>query len=218
MSFILDALRKVDRERPAEGSNGTSFTGAPTSTQDPGRRRREVTVMTSIAVASAVLTAVAFMLVSRSSNEARNPSVDAAAPSDARLDTTPPAIELQPVRRELPPVPRRPLETALADAPAESEVVERREFVEAASDLASPEPPPSDEAPGPEDPGKDADPSPARPQLVLQGTSFINGIAVAVINDRRVFEGDTIEGAVVIRIDERSVELEFEGRRFTISL
>lgn len=56
------------------------------------------------------------------------------------------------------------------------------------------------------------------PHLVLQGTSVINGRPVAVISDRRVFEGDHIEGARVVRIQERSVELEFEGSRFTLSL
>jgi hypothetical protein len=218
MSFILDALRKVDRDRPAEGSNGTSFTGAPTSTEDPGRRRREVTVMSSIAVASAVLTAVALMLVSRPGKEARNPSVDAAEmPSEARLDSAPPVRELPPATRELPSAPPRPEETSIAPAAADTAVAERREFVEVRRELESQEPSQADEAPPPETEAED-EPSPALPRLVLQGTSFINGIAVAVISDRRVFEGDTIEGAVVIRIDERSVELEFEGHRFTISL
>jgi hypothetical protein len=63
-----------------------------------------------------------------------------------------------------------------------------------------------------------ADPPPELPRLVLQGTSVLGGKPVAVVSDRRVFEGDTIEGAVVIRIEERSVTLEFEGRRFTLTL
>ena len=33
-----------------------------------------------------------------------------------------------------------------------------------------------------------------------------------------VFEGDRIEGALVVRIGEREVELELDGRRFTLSL
>jgi hypothetical protein len=53
---------------------------------------------------------------------------------------------------------------------------------------------------------------------VLQGTSVLDGRPVAVVSDRRVFEGDTIEGAIVIRIEERSVELEFQGKRFTLTL
>lgn len=56
------------------------------------------------------------------------------------------------------------------------------------------------------------------PELVLQGTSVIGGNAVAVISDRRVFEGDRIEGAVVVRIGEREVELEVDGKRFMLRL
>ena len=56
------------------------------------------------------------------------------------------------------------------------------------------------------------------PDLVLQGTSVIGNNAVAVISDQRVFEGDRIEGALVIRIGEREVELELDGRRFTLRL
>jgi hypothetical protein len=54
------------------------------------------------------------------------------------------------------------------------------------------------------------------PELVLQGTSVIEGKPVAVVNDQRWFEGDTIEGARVARISDRLVELEFEGKRFVL--
>jgi hypothetical protein len=56
------------------------------------------------------------------------------------------------------------------------------------------------------------------PELVLQGTSVIDGAPVAVINDQRVFEGDSVEGARVLGIEERAVELELEGVRFRIQL
>jgi hypothetical protein len=70
-------------------------------------------------------------------------------------------------------------------------------------------------------PGREGaeDPLPGHfPKLVLQGTSVIDGAPVAVISDRRVFEGDSIDGARVVEIEERAVTLEFEGRRFTLSL
>ncbi len=54
--------------------------------------------------------------------------------------------------------------------------------------------------------------------LALQGTSVIDGKPVAVVNYQRVFEGDIIEGARVIKILDRAVELEFQGNRFTIRL
>lgn len=56
------------------------------------------------------------------------------------------------------------------------------------------------------------------PTLVLQGTSVLDGNAVAVISEKRVFEGDWIDGARVVAIREREVELEFEGRVFTLRL
>jgi len=54
------------------------------------------------------------------------------------------------------------------------------------------------------------------PELVLQGTSVVDGKSIAVVNYQRLFEGDTIEGARVIRITDRFVELEYEGKRFTL--
>jgi hypothetical protein len=55
------------------------------------------------------------------------------------------------------------------------------------------------------------------PKLVLQGTSVVDGKPIAVVNYQRLFEGDTIEGATVIRITDRSVQLEFEGKTFTLT-
>ena len=54
--------------------------------------------------------------------------------------------------------------------------------------------------------------------LVLQGTSAIEGRAVAVISEQRVFEGDRIDGALVLRIMEREVELEYKGELFRLQL
>ena len=56
------------------------------------------------------------------------------------------------------------------------------------------------------------------PKLTLQGTSVIDGQPVAVVNYPRVFEGDLVEGARVVKILDRAVELEFKGERFTIRL
>jgi hypothetical protein len=66
--------------------------------------------------------------------------------------------------------------------------------------------------------GEEAEHPGGLPRLVLQGTSVIDGKPVAVVNYQRVFEGDFIEGARVIKILDRAVELEFEGNRFTIRL
>jgi hypothetical protein len=41
---------------------------------------------------------------------------------------------------------------------------------------------------------------------------------VAVINKQKLVTGETISGARVIRILDYQVELEYQGRRFAISL
>ena len=69
-----------------------------------------------------------------------------------------------------------------------------------------------------EEPMESGESDVAIPSLVLQGTSVIDGNPVAVISDQRVFEGDLIEGARVVRIGEREVELELEGKRFVLRL
>jgi hypothetical protein len=124
-------------------------------------------------------------------------------------------------------------EPAPAASPAVQEVVELpvRELVIPEEEVAAPEVSAPERAPDPparnpvaaeplEASSEPAPPAPSPrepPRLVLQGTSVLDGRPVAVVSDRRVFEGDIIEGAVVIHIDERSVELEFEGQRFTLT-
>mgnify|MGYP005679559407 CR=1 FL=1 len=45
-----------------------------------------------------------------------------------------------------------------------------------------------------------------------------DGKPLAVVNDRSVAEGDTVNGAKVIRIGNFSVEMELEGKRFSVSV
>ena len=54
------------------------------------------------------------------------------------------------------------------------------------------------------------------PNLVLQGTATVEDRHVAIVNYQRVFEGDIIEGARVVKILDRAIELEFSGRRYTL--
>jgi hypothetical protein len=76
--------------------------------------------------------------------------------------------------------------------------------------------------PGPTEPDEAAsedalgEPPVGAPELALQGTSVVEGRPVAVVNFQRLYEGDTIEGAKVIRIMDRIVEMEFDGKRFVI--
>ena len=84
----------------------------------------------------------------------------------------------------------------------------------ASAGLVAPEVPDRDDGAD----GTDQQPPSELPPLVLQGTSVIDGVPVAVVNYQRLFEGDVIEGARVVKILDRAVELEFKGTRFTLRL
>jgi len=202
MSFILDALRRVDQENRDLGEVVPPVAAIEKLRNERVRRRRsQFAAMAAIALASAVATALLLRQMS--------PAPDSpAAPAPAQQTHT--AVET------VVESPVLEIETPRTEASA---VVPKR----------APEPPKtsSERAVPPERPERaepDVTPSPVThepatlPRLVLQGTSVLDGKPVAVVSDRRVFEGDIIEGALVIRIEERSVELEFKGQRFTLTL
>lgn len=227
MSFILDALKKVERDkRHSEGSQIESI--AVARARFGGHQR--VLSMAAIAVGSALLTAaaVSFLISNRQGT-----------------DTTATAPVALPEPREL-EAPREPKELDTPPAKLESPVVvaTKQASMKSRDPVPEPEPDSIEEAPhhssqpirlvgrervllnalSIEVPAgsfdhDDAEPLPSDfPDLVLQGTSVIGNNVVAVISDQRVFEGDRIEGALVIRIGEREVVLELDGRRFTLRL
>lgn len=200
MSFILDALRKVDQENRHSGEVVPPVAAIEKLRKERVHRRRQFAAMAAIAVVSAAATA----LLLRQPHPPHEP-----APAFA-------------------PAPQAAVVEGVVDTPIEespTQDVQVPESVPPPQPLAESAAPPEIDAP---DPSQDdapapvaaveAQPSPEPPRLVLQGTSILDGKPVAVISDRRVFEGDLIEGALVIRIEERSVELEFEGERFTLTL
>ena len=56
----------------------------------------------------------------------------------------------------------------------------------------------------------------APPAFVLQAISERDGHPVAVVNERLLREGDSIDGARIVRIARDEVELELGGRRLTL--
>lgn len=56
-------------------------------------------------------------------------------------------------------------------------------------------------------------PRPAQPTFTLQAISEREGRPVAIVNDRLLREGDSIDGARIVRIAKDEVELELAGRR-----
>ena len=257
MSYILDALKKVDRDsHDREGVR----TRRALAISRARLFRRNLLWMSLIAAASAGLTAVLVsMLVRREPPPPAEASAAATLPASppSSLASTGPPLDRRTGAAEPASSPKAPVPT-LSDARAERADTEPEFVVEpeavgergeraddpeaedvatepAARDVepaAAPVVPhvrvvgresaalaaarPVVDAMAPDEPEAEA---PANaPELVLQGTSVIDNKAVAVISDQRVFVGDFIQGAVVVRIGEREVELEFEGQRFKLRL
>ncbi len=88
----------------------------------------------------------------------------------------------------------------------------------------------AESAPKPERTATESAPQPAPPAPSvllppadtshLKISSIMNGSggALAIINGRPVREGETVAGAKVLRIDNRTVEVEIDGRRATVGL
>ena len=56
------------------------------------------------------------------------------------------------------------------------------------------------------------------PKLVLQGITYAKDGSDAMINNQTVHEGDDIEGARVVTIENRRVKLDFNGHEITLRL
>ncbi len=226
MSFILDALKKIEEDkRRGEAHQATDVLAVGRSR---GPSSRFVVVTVAIALASAALTAT---LLLRRPTSLGDSTVTGEPPAPLAKETAvaapPPSVPVtssplaRPQKKTSPAAsPESSPEPVAADPEPEPAAAFRLVGKESprlyggyppASEVAE------DGAPG-ESIG-DEEPLPGHfPKLVLQGTSVINGEPVAVINDQRVFEGDHVEGARVMGIEERAVELELEGLRFTIRL
>jgi hypothetical protein len=98
------------------------------------------------------------------------------------------------------------LEAALNAETAAVEGSADRRAAPAAERRGAAKPAPSASPAAPEEP----------PSLRLEGISAADGKPVAVINGSRVFEGDSVDGARVVRIVPDSVVLDFGGRRITL--
>jgi hypothetical protein len=224
MSLILDALKKLEREKGA-GDSGVVVVGTVPWGEAGARRHRGRLAAAAVLVLLLVALGAWWMT-------GRKPA--AVEPATA-TETTKPAA----------PAPR-----TLGDDPVPAQVVRPPA---SASALPAPQPaatplvPPTPrlgEPPGslagrpatetaagaPTEPAAQAAPSehvpepgpartaghPAVPELRLTAISARDGQPVAIVNDRLVREGDSFDGVRVVRIGEAEVEVEIRGRRHVL--
>ena len=196
MSLILDALRKLEREKGAHEPGVLVVGSVPWGERSRMRR----VLLGAGAVLALSLAVLAGWLMRR----------DTTSPAVARPDTAAPtpAVAVSPAPTLLPPTPS-PL-AAAEDEPTPSPPIRlsKPPVVERSVAVAPPEaatPSPSVAAPA-------AAPT-AEHELRLSAISQRDGKPVALINDRLVFEGDSFDGVRVIRIGDTEVEVEVKGQR-----
>ena len=214
MSLILEALKKLDREKQAP-DRGVVVVG-PAAWSSPGDSRFTTSGAVLVVGALALGGAAGAVWLARRPEPAAAPSQPAArtqsaAPAPAVVPA-PPAVAAAPatatrsraargtppaagVSTEAAPAPARP-----AEEPADAASLSGETETAAATATG--------EAPA----KKPARRGPA-PDFELQAISAQNGQPVAVLNDRLVREGDSFDGVRVLRIGADEVEIEVAGRR-----
>lgn len=200
MSLILDALKKLEREKGA-GDPGVVVVGSvPWGERDRSRRPRRLALA---GVGVLALAALGALLLRPAAAPQGAPSASVATPPT-------PAAARSPLPRPR-PVPRA---TPLAvPAPAPSPRLSTTS--PATTDPAVLEPPAATLAASPV-PAPAVAAAPSRPPLRLTAVSVQDGRPVAIIDDRLVREGDRFDGVLVLRIGEAEVEVEVDGRRETL--
>jgi hypothetical protein len=213
VSLILDALRKLEREKGAH-EPGVLVVGSVPWGERSRTRRLLLGAGAVLALALAVLAGWLIRSTPTLPDAARPAAVSptpvaasvAATPVPATPSPTALAQEEQappapPLRLSHPPVVERPATDPDRAAAAEEQ---GPEAVTPTPSVAAPAP---SAAPA-------AAPSPTVPDdLRLSAISRRDGKPVALINDRLVFEGDSFDGVRVIRIGEAEVEVEVKGQR-----
>jgi hypothetical protein len=237
MSFILDALKKLERQKQKD----RDASGEGAIIMEGGRRWGETRRRLSVGWGGITLAVAALIVATVALYQSR--SVEAPAPTDSEpvelstqaetgeVDSPPSASLPTAVRDELGSEDRTPDRVLVPPEQAQTVPLEETEPEES-------EPSPEEEIetgppvrlvgsgttdstrPEPGEPSEDVSREipEGLPELVLQGTSVVDGKPIAVINYQRLFEGDVIEGARIVEIGDRVVELEFQGKRFVIEL
>jgi hypothetical protein len=209
MSLILDALRKLEREKGAQEPGVLVVGSVPWGERS---RLKSLALRAGGVLALALAVLLGFLLrrgpagppplSTRTATPAPQAAPAASASSTPVQIAGPPRSE--PRASITPPPQRTRLAPDAASAPA------RPASVVPLTGDAREAPPAEASADSPPAPAARATPS---GELRLTAISERDGKPVALINDRLVFEGDSFDGVRVIRIGVAEVEIEFKGQR-----
>lgn len=191
MSLILDALRKLEREKGSHEPGVLVVGSVPWGERSRTRRL----LLGAGAVLALSLAVLAGWLMRRD-----------AAPSAVALPATAAPTPLATASVAPTPVPPTPAPLAVEDEPAPAPPIRLSKPPVVEQPATAPERASESQAP--------TTPSPAvAHDLRLSAISQRDGKPVALINDRLVFEGDSFDGVRVIRIGDAEVEVEVKGQR-----
>jgi hypothetical protein len=190
VSLILDALKKLEREKDAREPGVLVVGSVPWGAR--AHSYRPLALVLAGAGLAALLAWAAWPR-DRAPRPATVPSPADASPAAARVPTTPP-----PAPAVAPPEPRRLVVPSPAAEPAEVPPPERAAAT-GETPAGAPLPP--------------AAAAPAKDDLRLNAISQRDGRPLALINDRLFFEGDSFDGVKILRIGEAEVEVEVHGKR-----
>jgi hypothetical protein len=187
VSLILEALKKIEREKDV-AARGFSVHAA---TPWPSRHRGPLGLVVGGLLLVAAGVAAGFYV-----RTGTTPAERSAAGASAST-AVPPAS------------------TAVAASAPPAYVPGPPPSAPAVTRSALPPTPARDAAPAPPAPAPTT--APAERPLRLQAISAQDGRPVAVVNEQVVHEGDTVDGARVLRIGPGEVEVEVLGRRRTLT-
>jgi hypothetical protein len=226
MSLILDALRKLEREKDAR-EPGVLVVGSVPWGETSRTRRLVLTAGAALVLAFAVLLGWLLRPVPKPPAATPETAVSMSpGPSPVASPTLPPATLPPPVAQQT-PLPSAPPIRLSRPVPSDTGRAPRPTVAspDAASVAKAPEPVteapsevPAESAAGrlsvaPAAAAAEAAPVAPPGELRLTAISQRDGRPVALINDRLVFEGDSFEGVRVLRIGETEVEVEVRGQR-----
>lgn len=223
MSLILEALRKLEREKQAAERPG--FVVLPAASWGEGRSRAGL--LFGLVLLCAVFAALGIGLYMGAARTARvreqvaQPTpVTPQAPIDplpapAAPRATPGQTTTSTPALPVPPYAEQPATAALAVAPPTAPAVSPTTSLVAEPELM-PDVPEGEPVATPVTTATPAATRPAAPPLVLTAIGARDGRAVAVIDDRLVHEGDEYDGWRVMTIGTDSVLVLYKGERRTL--